>query len=167
MRRFSWSMAVQRLANQETAVHTRTPMQAYVHLAIPLYFMCTLGTEMVVWALATTWQIPNQWKRKGKGQRACASCLVRFFALLLILGQMEVSWSGLTARDAGKWSLLFWDAMCPCGRLLPKDIVATCHSWNVLKQAGATQTGYLGRASLGRRGKAVILKLSLEGLIIK
>lgn len=48
-----------------------------------------------------------------------------------------------------------------------KDIVATCHSWNVLKQAGARQTGYLGRASLGRREKAVILKLSLEGLIIK
>ena len=48
-----------------------------------------------------------------------------------------------------------------------RDIVATCQSWNVLKPAVARQTGYLGRASLRGRGKAVILKLSLERLIIR
>ena len=73
------------------------------------------------------------------------------------------SWQGMLGSGA------FYFGM-PCAHVVgfcqgtrgTKDIVATCHSWNVLKQAVARQTGYLGRASLGRRGKAVILKLSLD-----
>ena len=162
-------MAVQRLANQETAVPHTDPYASVCPSCHSTVLHVHPGDRGGCLSFSYHLASSKPVKKKREGTEGMCQLSGKVFCTA------PDSWPDGQALQQGMLgSGAFYFGM-PCAHVVgfcqgtrgTKDIVATCHSWNVLKQAVARQTGYLGRASLGRRGKAVILKLSLEGLIIK